>query len=441
MLTNSLSVIQQCFEESQKVSCQLQERNQELIQERNEMLIGLKKTQKELTTSNQLLQEQRKENEAVTTEHALLKDKNEKLLVSLQSMEEQVEELKKQLCTVQAENDQLTASQQALEEETELVQEQLLTVQAENEELHRTQQLTKEQNESLEEQLTDIQAKNQQLNAAQQESIAFGIEPWKISRDKIVLEHIIGGGGWGAVSAGKLHVAVKQFFPNILSMENISRLKREMRMLALIRHPNLLQFIAAVFDDDDDPTESPPYIITELLDTSLRLAYEKKRIATKDHLGIFQDTARALDYLHRRHEPIIHRDVSSANVLLKRLSGDSWMAKVSDLGSANLAREAYTMNEGAVLYCAPEAFTDRSNTRAIKLLTPRVDVYSYGIMLCEVATSTLPDKARFPSMLDLVQGECPHLHQLINSCIEEDPQQRPTMATVLTTLEKFPPTN
>ena len=138
-------------------------------------------------------------------------------------------------------------------------------------------------------------------------------------------------------------------------------------MLALIRHPNLLQFIAAVFDENEDHEQNPPYIITELLDTSLRSAYEKALLPSHSLLSIFRDTARALDYLHGRHEPIIHRDVSSANILLKCQEGEKWITKLSDLGSANLAKEAYTMNEGARVYCAPEAFTSATNTRSAEL--------------------------------------------------------------------------
>ena len=102
------------------------------------------------------------------------------------------------------------------------------------------------------------------------ESIAFGIEPWKVPRVDVEVGCIIRGGG--AVYKGKLQVAVKQFYPNILSKQILGRLKREMQMLALIRHPNLVQFIAADFDEHADHEQSPPYIITELLDTSLRSA-------------------------------------------------------------------------------------------------------------------------------------------------------------------------
>jgi serine/threonine protein kinase len=292
--------------------------------------------------------------------------------------------------------------------------------------------------DQLKHQLSTVQQENLSLLSSQQESFAFGIEPWKVPREAVVLESVIGGGGWGSVHKGRLQVAVKQCYPNIMSKQNLVRLKREMRMLALIRHPNLLQFIAAVFDENEDHRRRPPYIITELLDTSLRSAYEDAQLPSHSLLSIFKDTARALDYLHRRHEPIIHRDVSSANVLLKRQPNEKWIAKLSDLGSANLAREAYTMNEGARVYCAPEAFTFDANARSQGTLTPKVDVYSYGVMLCEVATSTFPDGVQFSSMLTRVRREWPQLHQLIVACTIQSPEQRPTMGSVLGSLETFP---
>ena len=290
----------------------------------------------------------------------------------------------------------------------------------------------------LQKQLSELSAKNQSLLDAQQESVAFDIEPWKVSRADIEVDCMIGGGGWGAVHKGKLQVAVKQFYPNILSERNLARLKREMRMLALVRHPNILQFIAAVFDESGNHKKNPPYIITELLDTSLRALYEEGPISESNQVSIFLDTARALDYLHQRYEPIIHRDVSSANVLLKRKPNNSWLAKLSDLGSANLAQEAYTMNEGARVYCAPEAFTFDSDAQSDITLTPKIDVYSYGIMLCEVATCTFPETKKMPLMLEQVSASWAPLHRIIVSCIKDDPEDRLTMAIVVDTLREFP---
>ena len=299
------------------------------------------------------------------------------------------------------------------------------------------------ENSALECDLKELQAEKQQLQervgtiySHQQESLALGITPWKVARDKVELGKVIGGGGWGAVSEGRMKVAVKQIYPNILSQSNLVRLKREMQMLALIRHPNLVQFIAAVFDDHDDHCHNPPYIVTELLDINLRTAYEQCRLAKAHQISVFIDIAQALHYLHHRHEPIIHRDVSSANVLLQQQPNDTWIAKLSDLGSANLAREAYTLNEGSLVYCAPEAFTDSvDKVHSDEILTTKIDVYSYGILLCEVVSARFPISNRLPIMLQEIRTSSPQMYQLIILCIENDPRHRPCMADVLKELQ------
>ena len=121
-------------------------------------------------------------------------------------------------------------------------------------------------------------------------------------------------------------------------------------------------------------------------------------------------------------------------MLLKRLPNGRWLGKVSDFGSANLAREAYTMNEGAIIHCAPET---KGDARAEIALTPKVDVYSYGIMLCEVATHTLPGTDIFPTLLDRVEHEWPQLHHLVKICIKVKPQERPSMEDVLSALNMW----
>ena len=67
------------------------------------------------------------------------------------------------------------------------------------------------------------------------------------------------------------------------------------------------------------------------------------------------DVAKALNYLHcKQPSPIIHRDVSSANVLLWQ-RGVTWRAKLSDYGAANFMSQSRTVNPGAPPYSAPEA--------------------------------------------------------------------------------------
>ena len=390
----------------------------------------MKQENTEMSKENLQLQQECSQHKATVTRLSEENLRMQKLIKSLQKEKE----------TLQYRNEALQSDiTSVLDENRQLKQEMKVVKQSfkdENQVLQQEIHSLNETNAHQQQQLLSVQKERDSLQSAQQESIAFGIEPWKVSRDKVKATGVIGGGGWGAVSKGKLQVAIKQFYPTILSPTNVDRLKREMRMLALIRHPNLVQFIAVVFDEQD-VQRHPPYIIMELLETSLRLAYQRNEVPKGNVVSIFQDTARALDYLHQRHEPIIHRDVSSANVLLKRSPNGRWLGKVSDLGSANLAREAYTMNEGAIIYCAPEAFTDKDNTRAKVALTPKIDVYSYGIMLCEVATRTQPDKDVFPSLLSRVEREWPQLHHLVISCTKVEPQERPSMKDILLILNRW----
>ena len=196
--------------------------------------------------------------------------------------------------------------------------------------------------------------------------------------------------------------------------------------MAQTRHPNLVLFIAAVYEHG-----SAPMIITELLSINLRKAYEKKLLGSS-RLSIFHDVACALNYLHQHREPIIHRDVSAPNVLLEALAGGKWKAKVSDFGSANVARLSKTLGEGAIIYAAPETIPQPYNLEAPPLpQTTKIDVYSYGILLCEVITNTFPDPAEYRTMVQQVRSSWPLMYDIVTSCTKYHPDERPTMTLIL----------
>ena len=100
--------------------------------------------------------------------------------------------------------------------------------------------------------------------------------------------------------------------------------------------------------------------------------------------SIAQDVACALRYLHQwRPSPIIHRDISSANVLLEPLP-NGWRAKVSDYGSANFMNAVATAAPGSPAYAAPEArYPDQHS--------PKMDTFSYGVLLVEMCVRRFPE--------------------------------------------------
>ncbi len=152
------------------------------------------------------------------------------------------------------------------------------------------------------------------------------------------------------------------------------------------------------------------------------------------------DIALALDYLHQRYDPIIHRDVSAPNVLLQRMPNHQWKGKVSDLGSANFLQHAHTMGEGAIIYSPPEVIP-----QAFDPLTPplrqsvKIDVYSYGIVLCEVTASRFPSAEHYRDMILQVQRQRPAVYELILHCTKREPSHRPSMAQVMVELNKIAP--
>ena len=119
-----------------------------------------------------------------------------------------------------------------------------------------------------------------------------------------------------------------------------------MTIAARVRHPNLVQFIGAT-------TEGHPMILMELMPTSLRGVLESHervgRLSDQQIISIATDVARALNYMHLlKPYPIIHRDISSANVLMEEnKAAAGWKAKLSDYGSANFVHQLKTHAPGS----------------------------------------------------------------------------------------------
>ncbi|CAH3154434.1 unnamed protein product [Pocillopora meandrina] len=246
---------------------------------------------------------------------------------------------------------------------------------------------------------------------------------WVIPRNQIQLTtKSLGRGAWGEVVQGRFCgcvVAVKTIHDLILSPHNRRLFEREMDIASRCRHPCLLQFIGATNDDHT------PLFLTEIMETSLRALLQERFLSQTEITVIALDVARGLNYLHQKRPiPILHRDISSANVLLWR-QGTQWRAKVSDYGTANFKKQTMTVAPGALIYSAPEA---RATNQTV-----HVDVYSFGVLLCEMSIRELPDPERREQQVAMLANNV--LRALIRGCLETDPQARPTMEEIINEIE------
>ena len=125
------------------------------------------------------------------------------------------------------------------------------------------------------------------------------------------------------------------------------------------------------------------------MSTSLSQELRRNRLTNQQTLSIAQDVALGLNYLHLfKPHPIIHRDVSSPNVLLKPCTGPAgYEAKVADYGTAKVvqAENTGTIMPGNIAYAAPESpiIPDQHS--------PAMDVYSYSVLLMEMNLCSRPE--------------------------------------------------
>ena len=247
---------------------------------------------------------------------------------------------------------------------------------------------------------------------------------WVVRREEIELtQSQLGVGGWATVTVAKfrgIQVAVKRIHNEIICDHNRVLFKREMDMAARLRHPNLIQFIGATM-------EGEMMIVMELMATSLRSQLKSEEyFPPKVVKAISLDVARGLNYLHLiQPDPIVHRDISSANVLLEQLPLNQWRAKLTDYGSVNLLRQLRTVNPGSPAYAAPEASNPHRQS-------PKMDVYSFGALVLEMLTGRLPAPDDRPGLLRRVHHD--QLLHLIRRCLSDNPEDRPSASDIIVEL-------
>jgi len=205
----------------------------------------------------------------------------------------------------------------------------------------------------------------------------------------------IGEGGCGVVYMAeqeepvRRRVALKIIKPGMDTKSVIARFEAERQALALMNHPN----IAKVFDAG--ATEAGrPYFVMELVRGIKITEYcNQNLLTTVDRLGLFVQVCQAVQHAHQRG--IIHRDIKPSNILVTQSLEGVAMPVVIDFGVAKATTNqrltdktvftAFEMLIGTPAYMSPEQATLSSVD-----VDTRTDIYSLGVLLYELLTSSTP---------------------------------------------------
>ncbi|KAL4386504.1 hypothetical protein GQ457_09G026580 [Hibiscus cannabinus] len=273
-------------------------------------------------------------------------------------------------------------------------------------------------------------------------------------------DYCIGSGGYGTVYKAKLPtgqvVAVKKLHQSeeSLLLNNLKAFESEIVALLEIRHRNIVK----MYGFCSHPKHS--FLVYELVERgSLRMILtnneEAKELDWTKRLNVVKGLANALSYMHHDHsQPIVHRDISSNNVLLD----SDYEARVSDFGTARILKpdsSNWTSLAGTYGYIAPElAYTMRVDEKC--------DVYSFGVVTIEIfmgkhpgdLLSYLSSSTHVPNDQQvLIKDVIDHrlsppqsqaekdvvtATKVAFACLNGNPQLRPTMQQVAEALSRQP---
>ena len=210
----------------------------------------------------------------------------------------------------------------------------------------------------------------------------------------------LGTGSYGAVcktTCDLLPCAAKLLHPILFQYSGPgarsprSSFEQECHFLNAMKHPNIVQYLGTT----QDPDSGLPVLLMELMDESLTHFLERSHQPLPYHVEVTlcHDIALALDYLHSND--VIHRDLSSNNVLL--IAGSR--AKVTDFGmskllSVNPRMTPYTTCPGTLVYMPPEALRDPP------VYSKKIDSFSFGVVEIQIMTRRFPDPGPASEMVE-----------------------------------------
>ncbi len=242
-----------------------------------------------------------------------------------------------------------------------------------------------------------------------------------------VLEHV-GHGGMAEVYKGQhvqldRMVAVKVLHPFLADEEGfVVRFQREARIVATLRHPNIVQ----VFDFDYNDELNIYYMVMEFIDgPTLKTVLTDGSMPQEDVMRFGAAIADAMAYAHKRG--MVHRDIKPANIMF---TGDH-QPVLTDFGIAKMVTLSGLTASGAMVgtpaYMAPEVGMGKPGTAS-------TDIYSLGVVLYHMVTGKLPFDSESPMGMVMQHiNDAPPPPTKINPALSKDLE-----AVILRALEKQP---
>ncbi|MBQ4141002.1 MAG: PASTA domain-containing protein [Clostridia bacterium] len=218
-------------------------------------------------------------------------------------------------------------------------------------------------------------------------------------------------------------VAIKMLRDEIADdKEALDRFMNESKVVSMLSHPNIVSIRAVSFNT------KRKYLVMEYIEgISLRTYMDKRgKLDLEEVLSFSEQILAALEHAHSRG--VVHRDIKPQNILV--LKGG--LVKVTDFGIAKMPEKnrGKTVTDsaiGTVYYISPEQAAGKSTDT-------RSDLYSFGVMMYEMATGELPfDDERPISVLMMQIHDRPLPPRQINKKIPRGLER-----LILTTMEKDP---
>jgi len=181
------------------------------------------------------------------------------------------------------------------------------------------------------------------------------------------------------------YVALKALHPAFNQDPNFeARFQREARVVAKLEHPN----IVPIYDYAE--YEKRPYLVMKFIEgVTLKARMDQKPLSANEITKIVEAVGSALSYAHK--QGVLHRDIKPSNVLLANdgqiYLADFGLARIAQSGESTLSSD---MIMGTPQYISPEQAMGKSD------LDARTDLYSFGVMLYEMAVGKVPFNADTP---------------------------------------------